>query len=128
MRSAPSPANLNLWRQLCDESGAPPPSSQSSGPGSGNLGGESFDPLSGGDRGDMGGAGISMEAAAAAAAKLEEAAKTWDPHKEIASLAKDLSGEVNKLVLLEPIGQGGFGTGELLYKIQIPPLTSAVRF
>ena len=36
--------------------------------------------------------------------------KTWDPHKEIKSLANNLSGEANKLVLLEPIGQGGFGT------------------
>eukprot|EP00955_Chlamydomonas_euryale_P118101 366519-Chlamydomonas_euryale.AAC.7 len=32
-------------------------------------------------------------------------------HAEIKTLANTLSGEANKLVLLEPIGQGGFGTG-----------------
>mmetsp|Transcript_8894 Transcript_8894/g.26992 ORF Transcript_8894/g.26992 Transcript_8894/m.26992 type:complete len:491 (-) Transcript_8894:807-2279(-) len=31
-------------------------------------------------------------------------------HAEIKTLANTLSGEANKLVLLEPIGQGGFGT------------------
>ncbi|GAX84642.1 hypothetical protein CEUSTIGMA_g12063.t1 [Chlamydomonas eustigma] len=35
---------------------------------------------------------------------------SWDPHKEIKELSKDMSQEANKLVLLEPIGQGGFGT------------------
>ena len=35
----------------------------------------------------------------------------WDPLREVASLAKDLTDEANKLLLLEPIGQGGFGKG-----------------
>ena len=61
----------------------------------------------------LAGAGSAQAAGAAGASFSQEGPPgTWDPHKEIASLAKDLSGEANKLVLLEPIGQGGFGTGE----------------
>lgn len=37
---------------------------------------------------------------------------SFDPHKAVASIAKELrENEANKLQLLEPIGQGGFGTG-----------------
>jgi len=34
----------------------------------------------------------------------------WNPVKEIEDIANALSGEANALTLLEPIGQGGFGT------------------
>lgn len=49
-------------------------------------------------------------AAAAQAAAAAAPAASWDPHKEVASIASQLADEANKLVLLEPIGQGGFGT------------------
>ncbi|GAX73206.1 hypothetical protein CEUSTIGMA_g659.t1 [Chlamydomonas eustigma] len=134
-----SPPNLGLWRQLCDESKVPAlagppasPSSQStayqkvnvphtsvfqpsesgySAPAAYLSSASTFpaatvvDPY--GQRDDA--ASHAMEAGRSYAPSAVSA-KSWDPRKEIDSLAKELSQEANKLVLLEPIGQGGFGT------------------
>eukprot|EP00955_Chlamydomonas_euryale_P068658 360194-Chlamydomonas_euryale.AAC.3 len=45
----------------------------------------------------------------------------WNPVKEIEDIANALSGEANALTLLEPIGQGGFGTGVMACMIGALP-------
>lgn len=84
--------------------------------GSSAYGSSSEEPRSGG-RGTAGGARVHAKGATAASPSQPMKKRSFDPLREVAAVAGTLSGEGNKLVLLEMIGKGGFGTGGWLRRL-----------